>query len=162
LIRRLAHWLMPACAASGSRGLPVPDPVEITTVIRPGRRNSALAAPADFAARPDVVTRAHAVPAEELYGALLRVAAGRERTFLAAAYPTRLQAHFVVRSEKLNAPGVIVAEAMPLGDDASVAVIYAASVYGWFDFSVNRRLVAAWVAALDAMAVSRGLAEEQG
>ena len=27
MIRTLVHWLMPACAASGSRGLPVPDPV---------------------------------------------------------------------------------------------------------------------------------------
>lgn len=158
MIRRLAHWLMPACAATGSRGLPVPDPVEIAAVIRPGRRNAALAAPADFAVKPDVPTRTYAVPAEDLYGALLHVAAGQQRTFLAAAYPTRLQAHFVVRSERLNMPGVLVAEAVALEDDASVAVIYAASVYGWMDFRSNRKRLTAWLAALD----ERMRTEQQG
>ena len=162
MIAWLVHRLMPAAALGGTRGLPVPDPVDIAAVLRPSRRNSALAAPADFTARPDVVTRDCPVPAEMLYGLLLRAAAGQERTFLAASYPTRLQAHFVARSAKRNLPGVIVAEAMPRGDDASVAVIYSASVYGWTDFGANRKRVAGWVSALDALVATAGVTEEVG
>lgn len=155
MIGWLVHRLMPAAALGGTRGLPVPEPVDIAMVLRPSRRNSALAAPADFNARTDVVTRDYAMPAEALYGLLLGVAAAQERTFLSAAYPTRLQAHFVARSARRNLPGVVVAGAMPRGEAASAAVIYSASVYGWSDFGANRKRVAAWVAALDALAAAR-------
>ena len=88
------------------------------------------------------------MPAPALYGLLLRMAASQPRTFLAAAYPTRLQAHFVARSEKLNFPDVIVVQALARGPGRSAAAMFSASVYGRSDFGVNRNRLRAWLAAL--------------
>lgn len=146
---RLLHLLMPACAAAGSQGLPVPDPVNIALIAAANARNAAMLAPADFQPSPTIAAQACPVPAETLYSTLLRIALAQPRTFLAAAYPTRLQAHFVARSERLNVPSVIVVQATALDSQASFPLIYAASVYGPADFGVNRRRLLAWSAALN-------------
>ena len=104
MIAWLLRLLMPACAATGSQGLPVPDPVDIAQLAVPARRNAALLGPADYQPPPTLTAMPHGVSAELLYEAIVRVALAQPRTYLAAAYPTRLQAHFVARSEKLNFP----------------------------------------------------------
>lgn len=149
MIAWLLRLLMPACAATGSQGLPVPDPVDIAQLAVPARRNAALLGPAGYQPPPTLTAMPHGVSAELLYEAIVRVALAQPRTYLAAAYPTRLQAHFVARSEKLNFPDVVVAQAVALDATTSVALIYSASVYGRSDFGVNRRRLHAWSAALD-------------
>lgn len=143
----MVHKWMPASAAKGSRGLPVPDPVDLPVVARERAGKAVLAAPTEFA--PALVTRDVTLPAPALYDALLRVASGRPRCFLAAAYPTRLQAHVVVRTERLNIPDVVVLQALERGDAASAAAVLSVGVYAFPGAGARRRLLADWLAALD-------------
>jgi len=156
LISRLVHFLAPAAAASGSQGLPLPDPVEIAAVAGGSRRHAALMAPDGFGPAPDIVAPVCPVPADVLYGLLLRMAADQPRVFLAAAYPSRLQAHYVARSEKRNLPTLIVVEAQPRGADASAPVILARAVYGPAGAGAHRRMLQAWLAALRDLLQSHG------
>lgn len=141
--------LLPACGASGAHGLPVPPPMDVAHIVRPASPNTALAAPAGFSPAPDVVTPVYPVPAAQLYADILAVAAGQPRTFPAAAYPDRLQAHWVARSAVLNFPDLIVAQVSSAGGNESTLVLYSRSVYGYSDLGVNRHRLEAWLGALD-------------
>ena len=78
------------------------------------------------------------------------VAATQNLTFAAAAYPDRLQAHWVARSAVFNFPDLITAQVAAHGPDASTLVLYSRSVYGRSDLGVNRHRLDAWLAALNA------------
>ncbi|MBV1798180.1 DUF1499 domain-containing protein [Siccirubricoccus sp. G192] len=45
-------------------------------------------------------------------------------------------------------PDIIAAELVP-GPEGAGLFLYSRSLFGWSDFGVNRRRVAAWIAALD-------------
>jgi uncharacterized protein (DUF1499 family) len=151
LLARLLGLLLPACGAPGAQGLPVPPPLDIAQLTRPASPNTALAAPAGFRLAADVATPTYHVPAARLYAAIRAVAAAQPRTYLAAEYPDRLQADWVVRSAMLNFPDLVTARATPTGADAATLVLYSRSVYGYGDFGANRKRVEAWLAALDQM-----------
>jgi uncharacterized protein (DUF1499 family) len=140
---------LPACGASGVTGLPPPRPIDMNQMERPASPNTALAAPAGFTPKPDIVTPQYAVPAPQLYAGVLAVAGSQPRTFLAMDDQTRFQAQFVARSAWLNFPDLIVAQINTAGADASTLVLYSRSVYGYGDFGVNRARVTTWLAALD-------------
>jgi uncharacterized protein (DUF1499 family) len=146
-------WLLglflPACGATGASGLPPPRPMDISHLQRPNSPNTALAAPAGFSPKPDIVTPTYQLPAAQLYADVLAVAAAQPRTFVAAEYQPQLQAHFVARSAWLNFPDLIVAQVTPTGSDASTLSLYSRSVYGYGDFGVNRARLISWLAALD-------------
>ena len=89
------------------------------------------------------------MPAPRLYAAIQAVAAAQPRTYQAAAYPDRLQAHWVVRSAVFNFPDLVTAQATPAGTDTATLVLYSRSVYGYGDLGANRRRVDAWLAALE-------------
>ncbi|HEY1933527.1 MAG TPA: DUF1499 domain-containing protein [Acetobacteraceae bacterium] len=143
--------LLPACGASGAHGLPVPPPMDTAHIVRPASPNTALAAPAGFAPPPDIVTPVYAAPAARLYADIEAVAAAQPRTYPAAAYPDRLQAHWVVRSAALNFPDLVTAQIAPAGPDAATLVLYSRSMYGYSDLGVNRDRLEAWLAALHRM-----------
>jgi uncharacterized protein (DUF1499 family) len=145
----LLGLLLPACGAPGAQGLPVPPPMDVAQLSRPASPNTALAAPAGFRPAPDVVTPIYHVPAPRLYSAIQAVAAAEPRTYQAAAYPDRLQAHWVARSAAFNFPDLVTAQAIPAGADAATLVLYSRSVYGYGDLGANRRRVEAWLAALE-------------
>jgi uncharacterized protein (DUF1499 family) len=145
----LIGLLLPACAASGAQGLPVPPVLDVAALSRPASPNTALAAPTGFRPAPDVVTPTYPVPASRLYAAIQGVAAAFPRTYQAAQYPDRLQADWVVRSAVFNFPDLVMAQAMPAGPDAATLVLYSRSVYGYGDFGANQRRVKTWLAALD-------------
>ena len=140
---------MPASAAKGSRGLPIPDPVDLAAVARERGGKAVLAAPMAFVPAPALVTPEVNMPAAALYDALVRIALGQPRCFLAAAYPTRLQAHVVVRSPRLNIPDVVVVQALERGDAASAVAMLSVGVYAWPGAGARRRLLAEWLAALE-------------
>ncbi|MDE2581773.1 MAG: DUF1499 domain-containing protein [Rhodospirillales bacterium] len=144
----LLGLLLPACAASGAHGLPAPRPMDMAHIVRPASPNTALAAPADFDPRPDLVTPTYPVPAGTLFVELQRVAAGQRRVFLAAAYPDRLQLHWVARSAVWNFPDLVTGQVLADGPAAARLILYSRSVYGYGDFGVNRRRLDAWLAAL--------------
>ena len=112
-LARLLGLLLPACGAVGAQGLPVPPPLDIAHLTRPGSPNTALAAPAGFLPAPDIVTPTYRVSASRLYAAIQAVAAAQPRAFPAAAYADRLQAHWVVRSAVFNFPDEVTAQASP-------------------------------------------------
>ena len=145
--------LLPACAASGANGLPTPPLMDVAHIVRPASPNTALAAPAGFVPRPDLVTRVYKVSAERLFAAIGMVAAAQQRTFLAADYPRAMQWHWVARSAVLNFPDLVtaqvIAHAIPWDPDASELLLYSRSVYGYGDFGVNRQRLTAWLVALD-------------
>ncbi len=144
----LLGLVLPACAASGTAGLPAPALMDIEHITRPARPNSALAAPAGNQLAPDIVTPRFPLPASRLYGLLVAVAGEQPRTFLAARFDTELQAHFVARSAVLNFPDLITAQVAEAGPDASNVVLYSRSVYGYSDFGVNRKRLSTWLAAI--------------
>lgn len=155
----LIGLILPACAASGAGGLPVPAPLDLARLERPATPNTALAGPAageppgtatPTTPAPDIVTPLYHVPAARLFDAIRAIALSQPRTYVAATYPDQLQAHFVARSAVFNFPDLITAQVQPAGPDTSTLVLYSRSVYGRSDLGVNRRRLVGWLAALDA------------
>jgi len=153
----LIGLVLPACAATGAGGLPVPPPMDMARLERPATPNTALAAspiagPAGdvpwAAMPPDLVTPVYQVPATRLFAAIQAVAEAQPRTFVAATYPDRLQVHWVVRSAVFNFPDLVTAQIAADGAGGSTLVLYSRSVYGRSDLGVNRARLGAWLAAL--------------
>jgi uncharacterized protein (DUF1499 family) len=144
----LIAFVLPACGASGAGGLPTPGLMAVTHIQRPASPNTALAAPAGPDPAPDIVTPVYSLPPDHLYEAVLAVAANQKRTFLAAAYPSARQAHFVARSAWLNFPDLVTAQIDDAGSQSSTLVLYSRSVYGYSDLGVNRQRLAVWLAEL--------------
>lgn len=158
MISGLISRLYPACAAPGTQGLPIPDPVHLPRWVERNHSHGTLAAPVDFDPAADIPTPAYAVAAPVLFAALLRVGQAQPRCWLAASYPTRLQAHFVMRGARLNFPDMVVAEAQPSAQDGgSMAMLFCASVYGRAGSSAGarRRRLQDFLAALDADLATR-------
>jgi len=162
----LIGLLLPACAATGAAGLPVPPPMDFSGLVRPATANTALAAPAvpgphaATGVAPDLVIPLYQVPAARLFAAVHDVAAAQPRTFLAASYPDRGQEHWVARSAVFNFPDLITAQVIAAGPDASALVLYSRSVYGRSDLGVNRARLHTWLAALNTMLPSPTKREE--
>lgn len=147
----LLGLLLPVCGFAGAHGVPAAAP-DFAHLVRPSSPNTALAAPAGFRPRPDIVTPAYGVPAEKLFAIVQHVAAGRRATYRLAGNATALREGWVARSLVWNFPDIVWAEVEPDGNGKSELVLYSRSMYGYGDFGVNRRRVAAWVAAVNALA----------
>lgn len=145
-------WLLglalPACGFPAAQGLPTPPPMDTARIERPASSNTALAAPQGSSPPPDIVSPVYAVPPNQLFMLVQKVAADQLRTFIAAIYPDRLQVHYVVRSAVMNAPDLLTAQVSPNGPDGSSLILYSRSVYGYSDLGVNRKRVEAWLGAL--------------
>jgi uncharacterized protein (DUF1499 family) len=150
LIHLLIGLFLPACGVEGAAGLPVPPPLDVAHIERPATPNTALAAPAGFVPAPDIVTRRYPVPPARLYETIGKVALSQDRTFLQVAYGGQMQAHYVARSWFFNFPDLVAVQVNP----DSTLVIWSRSLYGRSDLGVNRKRVAAWLAALDAALIT--------
>ncbi len=144
----LLGLILPACGANGAAGLPAPVPMDMTHIERPATPNNFLAGPADMRPKPDLITEPQRLPAAVLYEKARAVFDTQPRTWLAAAFPDRLQLHYVVRSAVLNFPDLVTVQADAEGADRSTLVIWSRSVYGRGDFGVNRQRTTAWLAVL--------------
>jgi uncharacterized protein (DUF1499 family) len=144
----LLGLLLPACGAEGAAGVPAPVPMDMTRIERPTTPNTFLAGPADMRPAPDLVTESHTLPAAALYAKAEALFASQPKTYIAAAFPDRLQAHYVVRSALLNFPDLVTVQVNSDGTGRSTLVIWSRSVYGRSDFGVNRDRTNAWLAAL--------------
>jgi uncharacterized protein (DUF1499 family) len=139
--------LLPACGARGPSGLPAATPIDLATLQRPTSPNTALAGPASLGTHPDLAVRRYDVPGSVLLAALHRIAATEPRVYPLGRFDDRLQAAYVARSRVLNFPDIVQVAAVPDGG-GSWPVIYSRSVYGRYDFGVNRRRVEAWLARI--------------
>jgi uncharacterized protein (DUF1499 family) len=144
----LVSLVLPACGFAGADGLPPPQKMDPAQIVRPARPNTALAAPQDFRPAPDIITLPYKMPPDRLFGLIRDVAAGQPRTFQAALYSDRLQAHYVARSAVFNFPDLIMVQVIHDAPDGSALIVYSRSVYGHSDVGVNRQRVEAWLAAL--------------
>ena len=114
----LIGLMLPACGAPGARACRCRRRWTSPRSTGPATPNTALAAPAGFRPAPDIVDpRLSACRRARLYAAIQAVADAQPRTYLAAAYPDRLQAHWVVRSAVFNFPDLMTAQASPAGAD---------------------------------------------
>ncbi len=145
----LVSLILPACGFPAAEGLPTPPPMDIAHIVRPSTPNTALAAPACFSPSPDLITPAYTVHADRLFALIQEVAASQPRTYPAAKYPDRLQAHYVARSAIFNFPDLIMVQVVRTSPDSSSLVVYSRSVYGQSDLGVNRKRLDTWLAALN-------------
>jgi uncharacterized protein (DUF1499 family) len=145
----LVSFIMPACGFAGAAGLPLPTLMDMTHIARPATPNTALAAPAGFDPTPDIVTPLYKMPPEQLFAAVRTMAEAQPRTYEAAVFPDALQVHYVARSLVFNFPDQIAVQVKPAPPDGAALVIWSRSVYGESDLGVNRKRVAAWLAALN-------------
>lgn len=148
VLHLLVGLLLPACGYDGAAGLPVPGPMDMRAIARPATPNTALAAPAAFLPKPDIVTHGYAMTPDALFAAIERVALAQERTYEQVRFPERRQAHFVVRSRLMNFPDLVTVAVL----DGGGLVIWSRSVYGEGDLGVNHARVEAWLATLEASA----------
>jgi uncharacterized protein (DUF1499 family) len=141
---------LPACGADGAGGLPVPQPMDMTRIVRPASPNTWLAGPAKMTPPPDMTIPPVAMPADALYQKAKAVFTKQPRTYVAADYPKYRQIHFVVRSEILNYPDLVTVEVDPDGPTHATMTIWSRSVYGHSDLGVNKARIEAWLATLKA------------
>jgi uncharacterized protein (DUF1499 family) len=144
----LIGLVLPACGFPAAEGLPMPPAMDVAHIVRPASPNTALAAPAGFSPAPDIVTLPYKATPDALFAAVQAVAAGQDRTYQAALYPAQRQAHYVARSAVFNFPDLIMVQVVNEGPADSGLILYSRSVYGRSDFGVNRKRIAAWLAAL--------------
>lgn len=143
-----------ALLSRGAEGLPPPEPVDFAALALPRSPNVCLAAPEGF---PQAHLQLPPLPvpdADAAWPALRRLGEGFPRTFPFAEWPDRRQAQWVVRSGLANFPDIVAAE-VTSGPAGVGLFLLSRSLFGRYDFGVNRRRAEAWIAALDA-ALRRG------
>jgi uncharacterized protein (DUF1499 family) len=144
----LISLVLPACGFPAAGGLPTPPPMDMAQIVRPASPNTALAAPKGFYPSPDIATPTYNLPADRLFAVVRTIATNQARTYQAAVYPDRLQAHYVARSAVFNFPDLIAVQVTPDTPDTSSLILYSRSVYGQSDLGVNRKRVETWLAAI--------------
>ncbi len=151
LLALLASLIFPACADTGTGGLPPARFIDPTAIVRPATPNTALAAPTGFTPPPDLTTPLYNVPQAVLFADVEKLAAGETRTYTQHIFADRMQAQYVVRSAAFNFPDLVMAQVLPGPDAASARlVLWSRSVYGHSDFGVNKARLRAWLNTLAA------------
>lgn len=140
--------LLPACGAEGAAGLPVPPPMDMTKIERPGTPNTYLAGPQGMIPVPDRVTTVQPRDAAALFEAARAALERQSRVHVAAAYPDRRQVHYVARSALLNFPDLVTVQVDPAGPGKSTIAIWSRSVYGRSDLGANKARVESWLTLL--------------
>jgi uncharacterized protein (DUF1499 family) len=143
----LASLFMSACVATGAHGVPS-TPVDFDHLVRPSKPNTALAAPAGYSPKPDIVTPVYSVSPTELFAIVHRVAAAQPATFKLGEDESTLEAGWVGRSLVFNFPDIIWGQVRPAESGNSELLLYSRSIYGRSDFGVNRHRVETWLAAV--------------
>lgn len=146
----LVSLIMPACGFAGAQGLPTPPQMDPAAIVRPASPNTALAGPQSLKPIPDIFVPPYHLSPDRLFAMIQSVATSQPRTYEAAIYPNRYQAHYVARSEVFNFPDQIMVQVLPDGPDNSELILWSRSVYGESDLGVNRKRLTTWLADLQA------------
>ena len=131
------------CAQSGTDGIAIPPPFDMTRIERPAKPNHALAGPVGKGRQPvDVITEPYPMPPDALFAIVRRAMAFTPRTWVLATYEDRLQIHYVMRSAVANFPDIVSFQVERGGiDDESYLTIWSRSVFGHYDFKANLRRI---------------------
>lgn len=116
------------------------------TLQRPDSPNHWLAAPADYAVKPDVVAPVFAVPAAALHAAVKTVV--RQTQGAAIDTETADGLHIVFTSAIFSFKDDVRVHVIPLAPQQSTLALYSASRVGYWDLGANRRRVEDWLARL--------------
>jgi uncharacterized protein (DUF1499 family) len=115
---------------------------------RPASPNHWLAAPADFAVKPDVVAPVYALPAPRLREAFTAMLRGLPRVAIVAEHGDGL--HAVATSAVFRFEDDVRVQFIALSPERSTLAMYSASRVGYWDLGANRRRVEDWLARLQA------------
>ncbi len=129
-----------------------PPTNDLAGLQRPASPNTALAAPAGFTPKPDIVTPTYDLPPEQLFALVNGIVAQRPRTRRLSENKERLRANDVERSLVFRFPDIIELQVLPAEGGRSELVLYSHSVQGHYDFGVNRRRIEAILAKVEAQA----------
>ena len=116
------------------------------TLQRPDSPNHWLAAPADYAVKPDVAAPVFAVPAAALHAALKTVVQQTKGASIVTETADGL--HVVFTSAVFSFKDDVRVHVIPLSPKQSTLALYSASRVGYWDLGANRRRVEDWLARL--------------
>jgi len=145
----LGALALASCAMNEPPGdAPLDDPTSVTPS---GKPNRFLLCPEAVCAAPaDRVSPTFQVPREQLEQAWLALMGAQPRVELLAQDAARHLYLFRQRSAVLGFPDLISVRFLDAGGGASTLAVYSRSVYGTYDFGVNRRRVEDWIGQLEA------------
>jgi hypothetical protein len=138
-----------ALFGQGVAGLPPAEPVDFARLVLPPSPNTCLAAPPGGHPGAQIIVPPLPVDAATAWPVLRALGDGMPRVTRYGEWPARRQAQWVARSALANFPDIIAAELVP-GPDGAGLFLFSRSLFGWSDLGVNRKRVAAWLAAFDA------------
>ena len=139
-----------ACGCTTNRA-----PSDLRKIDRSTAPNDALACPpATCTATPDIESPLFELSAGQLAEIARQTIDAQARTELVGEDPAINQVVFVQRSKLFGFADTIWIQIVDLEPRASV-IIYSRSNFGFWDLGVNRRRVRAWLAAIEAAALTR-------
>lgn len=130
----------------------MPDFIDFKTLVRPGSPNTALLAPAGFAAsaEPDGAAPIYDVPPGELYMRALRLIGERRDWQLGAQDAAKMRLTFVATSALMRFKDDVDVMVLPVAgqSEKSTFAAYSRSRVGYSDLGANRKRLGALSAAL--------------
>ena len=150
LLPLILSVVFPLCGTVGAKNVPAPGIVDFAHLTLPTSPNKALAAPAAFMPKPNLVTPSYPVPPAQLFDMVRATLLAQPHTFALDDHPGHLQAAFVARTPRANFPDIIEIAVQPDPQGGSHLIIYSHSIYGHSDFGANLARLKIWLAAINA------------
>lgn len=150
LLPLILSLVFPLCGTPGAKNVPAPGVLDLAHLTLPTSPNKALAAPAGFSPKPDLVTPAYALPPDQLFETVRTTLLAMPNTYALDDHPGHLQAAFVARTPRANFPDIIAIAVQPDAQGGSQLVMYSHSIYGHSDLGANLARLTAWLAAINA------------
>jgi uncharacterized protein (DUF1499 family) len=145
----LGALALASCAMNDPPGnAPLEDPTSVTPSGKPNR--FLLCPDAVCTAPADGVSPTFKMPREQLEQAWLAMMRAQPRVELLAEDAARHLYLFRQRSAVFRFPDLISVRFLDAGGGTSTLAVYSRSVYGTYDFGVNRRRVEDWIGQLEA------------
>ena len=150
LLPLILSVVFPLCGTAGANGVPAPGIVDFAHLALPTSPNKALAAPAFFTPKPNLVTPTYAVAPAQLFDRVRTTLLAQPHTYALDNHPAHLQAAFVARTPRANFPDIVEIAVQPDPQGGAYLVMYSHSIYGHSDFGANLARLKTWLSAIGA------------
>jgi uncharacterized protein (DUF1499 family) len=150
LLPLILSVVFPLCATPGAKSVPAPGILDFAHLTLPTSPNKALAAPAGFNPKPDLVTPPYKLAPDQLFQVVRTTVQAMPHTYALDDHPGHWQAAFVARTPTANFPDIIAIAVQPNAQGGSQLVMYSHSIYGYSDMGANLARLTAWLAAINA------------